>query len=69
MILLAAFCDASLKNLVEFDLLRDLVKQVLDSLMAWPSSELAQKYVKVLKAMAMKADLYEQPKLRNGQQS
>jgi hypothetical protein len=67
MILLAAFCDTSLKTLVELDLLKDLVKQVLDSLMAWPSSELTQKYVKVLKAMAMKAGLYEQPKLRNDQ--
>jgi hypothetical protein len=69
MILLAAFCDASLKHLIRFDLLGDLVEQALDSLIAWPSSELGQKYVKVLKAMAMKAGFYEQPQLRNGQQS
>ncbi len=67
--LLAAFCDTSLKNLVELNLLKDLVKQVPDSLAAWPSSELTQKYVKVLKAMAIKAGLYEQPKLLNDQHS
>jgi hypothetical protein len=67
MILLAAFCDTSLKPLVELDLLKGLIKEVLDSLTAWHSSELTPKYVEVLKAMAIQVGLYEQPKLWNDQ--
>jgi len=64
MILLAAYCDASLRHFIRPDMLVDLVEQTLDSLAVWSSSALEQRYMQVLKAMAAKSGFIEKPKLR-----
>jgi hypothetical protein len=48
-----------MKHFINHALLRDLVNHTQDSLLAWPSSALEQKYVKVLKDMALDAGLYQ----------
>ncbi len=55
MILLAAFSDVSLSQFVHRDLLRDLVKQSLNSLARM--TEFEQKYIRALKVMAWNTDL------------
>ena len=59
MILLAASADVAVKHFIKHDLLRHLVSQTQESLSTWPSSALEQKYVKVLKDMALRTGLYQ----------
>ncbi|CZS92370.1 uncharacterized protein RAG0_02784 [Rhynchosporium agropyri] len=59
MILLAAFSDVAVKHFIKHDLLKDLVSQTRESLSAWLLSALGQKYIRVLKDMALKTGLYQ----------